>query len=85
MSRAQQIFYSGFDQDFFKLPANIQRQIEAKIDEMGGRLGRYPHYHMTGSDRYRLRVGTYRVIYRFDVTKNEIHLLAVGHRRDIYR
>jgi mRNA interferase RelE/StbE len=85
MSRAQQAYYSGFDQNFFKLPLAVQRQIEAKIDDMGRRLTAFPHYRMTGSDRYRLRVGTYRIIYRFDVAKNEIHLLAVGHRREIYR
>jgi mRNA interferase RelE/StbE len=40
---------------------------------------------MTGGNRYRLRVGDYRIIYTFDKTRNEIHLLAVGHRREIYR
>ena len=40
---------------------------------------------MTGSDRFRLRVGDYRVIYKFDLEKNEIYLLNVGHRREIYR
>lgn len=40
---------------------------------------------MSGSNHYRLRVGDYRIIYAFDKTRNEIHLIAVGHRRDIYR
>jgi mRNA-degrading endonuclease RelE of RelBE toxin-antitoxin system len=40
---------------------------------------------MTGGNRYRLRVGDHRVIYTFDLPRNEIHLLAVGHRREIYR
>jgi mRNA interferase RelE/StbE len=40
---------------------------------------------MKGGDRYRLRVGDYRVIYTFNVEKAEIHLLAVGHRREVYR
>ena len=52
---------------------------------MGLRLGSFPHYRMTGGHRYRLRVGDYRIIYTFDAVKNEIHLLAVGHRREIYR
>ena len=50
---------------------------------MGLRLSSYPHYHLTGSNRYRLRVGDYRVIYTFDAAKGVIHLLAVGHRREI--
>jgi mRNA interferase RelE/StbE len=40
---------------------------------------------MKGGDRYRLRVGDYRVIYKFDTEKQEIYLLTVGHRREIYR
>jgi mRNA interferase RelE/StbE len=41
---------------------------------------------LTGyEDRYRLRVGDYRVIY--DVTEKELVILivGVGHRREIYR
>ncbi len=30
-------------------------------------------------------MGDYRVIYTFDTARNEIHLLAVGHRQEIYR
>lgn len=52
---------------------------------MGSRLDSFPHYRMKGSERFRLRVGDYRVIYRYTVDPAEIHLLAVGHRREIYR
>jgi len=85
MSRALQIYYSGFDGVFFALPVDIQRRVEAAIDAMGLNLELYPHYRMTGGNRYRLRVGDYRIIYAVDIPKNQIHLLAVGHRREIYR
>ena len=85
MSRAQQVYYSAFDEVFLKLPEDLRRRIEAQIDDMGGRLGSFSHYRMTGGNRYRLRVGDWRIIYTFDAGRNEIHLLAVGHRREIYR
>ena len=85
MSKALQIYYSGFDESFLSLPESTRHRIEAKIDEMGLRLGTFPHYRMKGGGRYRLRAGDYRIIYRFDMDKQEIHLLAVGHRREIYR
>ena len=85
MSRALQIYYTAFDEVFLKLPDNVRQRIQATLDDMGLRLGTYPHYRMTGGNRYRLRVGDYRIIYTFDATRNEIHLLAVGHRREIYR
>ena len=44
-----------------------------------------PHHRLKGHDRYRLRVGDYRIIYTFDAERNVIHLLAVGNRREIYR
>jgi mRNA-degrading endonuclease RelE of RelBE toxin-antitoxin system len=85
MSRALQIYYAAFDSAFHDLPVNVRKRIEDALDEMGLRLGAYPHYRMTDGNRYRLRVGDYRIIYTFDVARNEIHLLAVGHRREIYR
>jgi len=85
VSAALQIYYTPFDAAFFKLPPTNRTRIEAKIDEMGLRLASFPHYHLTGSNRYRLRVGDYRIIYTFDAKQAVIHLLAVGHRREIYR
>jgi mRNA interferase RelE/StbE len=40
---------------------------------------------MQGVAAYRLRVGDYRVIYEFNVEKNELYLITVGHRRDVYK
>ena len=85
MSRALQIYYTAFDTVFLNLPEDIRHRIESALDDMGLRLGSYSHYRMTGGNRYRLRVGDYRIIYTYDITQNEIHLLAVGHRREIYR
>ena len=85
MSAALQIAHSDFDRDFFDLPLYVQEQIDRKIEEMGLRLRSFSHYRLKGSDRYRLRVGDYRVIYRFDAERNVIHLIAVGNRREVYR
>ncbi len=82
---ATQIASRQFDEDFFKLPAKIHERIQPRIDVVGLQLGAFPHYRMTNSDKYRLRVGDYRVIYRFDLTRGEIYLVAIGHRREIYR
>jgi len=37
------------------------------------------------SPAVRARVGDYRIIYTFNPEQNRIHLLALGHRREIYR
>lgn len=82
---ATQIASREFDGDLSRLPARIQALVQRKIDAMGLRLATFQHYRMTGSDRCRLRIGDYRVIYRFDLARGEIYLVAIGHRRDIYR
>ena len=82
---ATQIFSRQFDEDYGKLPTSIQSTVQRKIDDMGLRLAVFPHYRMKGSDKFRLRVGDYRVVYRFDLTRQEIYLVAVGHRREVYR
>jgi len=43
VSAAEQVYYAGFDFDFFKLPPNIQARIESRIDQMDLRLGQFPH------------------------------------------
>ena len=70
--------------DIQKLPPDIKKRI-------GKALLRYeqdPHrYSETLRDpkleTYRFRIGDYRVI--FDLEGNEIVVLRIGHRRDIYK
>ena len=85
MSAATQIYYASFDAVFLKLPAALRARIQRTIDEVGSRLQAYPHHRLKGSNRYRVRIGDYRIIYTFDLEQNKIHLLAIGHRREIYR
>ena len=82
---ATQIASREFDHDFLGLPTRIQAHLQRKMDAMGLRLATFPHFRMTGSDKCRLRMGDYRVIYRFDLVRGEVYLVAIGHRREIYR
>ena len=82
---ATQIYSHRFDQKFAALPASVRYRLQEKIDSVGRRLREFAHYRMEGADTYRLRVGDYRVIYQFDPRRNEIFLIALGHRRDIYK
>lgn len=85
MSAATQIYYDSFDAVFLKLAPAIRARVEAEIDRIGARLSTYPHHRLKGSSRFRARVGDYRIIYTFEVETNVVHLLAIGHRREIYR
>ena len=53
--------------------------------EVGRNLRGFAHYRMQGVPAFRLRVGDYRIIYEFNVERNELQLIAVGNRREIYK
>ncbi len=71
---------------FLKLPAQIQHRIQPHIDALETeprpsgciKLKRF-------SDRYRIRVGAYRIIYEIQDEILVILVVEIGHRRDIYR
>jgi len=82
---ATQICSPQFDRRFFSLPTGAQQHIQRKIDELGRNLRSFSHHRMQGVDAFRLRVGDFRIIYQFNVEKNELNLIAVGNRRDVYK
>jgi mRNA interferase RelE/StbE len=85
MAAALQIWSSTFSQAFDALPQGVRDQVVAKVDDMGRRLGSYPHNRLQGRSECKLRVGDYRVLYEFDAAAGRIFLHYVGHRREIYR
>jgi mRNA interferase RelE/StbE len=40
---------------------------------------------LTDREGWRVRVGDYRIIYEIDDASRLIHVIEVGHRRDVYR
>jgi mRNA interferase RelE/StbE len=85
MHQATEVYTKEFDQVHLSLPTTIRQRIEARIRELGSRLESYPHIRLQGRDEFKLRVGDYRIIYEFDLGRNEIYLIAMGHRREVYR
>jgi mRNA interferase RelE/StbE len=65
-----------------KLPPDVRTDIEAKIERFA-RTGAGNVKRLQGRAGARLRVGDWRVI--FFETAEAVEVLAVGHRRDIYK
>ena len=40
---------------------------------------------LRGAEGYRLRIGPYRVLYIVDDARKVVEVVAVGHRREVYR
>jgi mRNA interferase RelE/StbE len=82
---ATQVWSHKFDQRFHALPKTLQERIQQRIDELGLKLRNFQHQRLQGADAFKLRVGDYRVIYEFNLERNELILLTVGNRRDVYK
>jgi mRNA interferase RelE/StbE len=72
-------------EDIPRLSPNISKRIENAIEErlMANpiKYGLYLHGSLKGYRK--LRVGDWRIIYR--VMHNEIRILAIGNRKDVYQ
>jgi len=82
---ATQIYSPQFDRRFFSLSTGIQKRIQERIDQLGLNLSKFPHHRMQGVDAFRVRAGDYRIIYQINLEKNQLLLIAVGNRADIYK
>jgi mRNA interferase RelE/StbE len=85
VNQATEIYSREFDAKFFRLARPLQRRIEVAIGELGRRLESFPHQRLQGRPEFRLRVGDYRIIYDFDARTNQLLLVTLGHRREVYR
>ena len=68
-----------------RFPEDIQNRIEESLQALSGEPRPPGSRKLQGREGWRLRVGDYRAIYEIDDTAREVLVVAVGHRRDIYR
>jgi mRNA interferase RelE/StbE len=85
VKQATEIYSRDFDSVFFDLTPRWRQAVDRAIRDLGSRLESYPHHRLQGRSEFRMRVGDYRIIYDFDVARNELFLIALGHRREVYR
>ena len=82
----QVVTTKSFAKALFRLPANWQKRIVAKIREVAA--DPYAQHNnvtrLQGRDGYRLRVGDLRVIYELHDDRLELWALEVGARGGIY-
>ena len=72
----------GEIRDLEKLEPSISRRIFKKVDELLPNPFSKEIKRLKGRNDFRLRVGDYRVIFEIEV--NNIQILKVGHRKNVY-
>ena len=80
-----EILFSNFaDKQLSKLPVSIQNRIISTLKRC--KIRPYSHVKkLVGSKYFRLRVGDYRVIMDIIDSKLIIHVIEIGHRKNIYK
>lgn len=68
-----------------KLPTQIHIRIGSRILSLEDSPRPRSAKKLSGREEYRLRAGDYRVLYTIDDKERIITILAVGHRREVYR
>ena len=68
-----------------EIPKPDLQRISKKIQSLSENPRPIGSEKLTGSERYRIRQGNYRILYQIDDRKIVVVVVKVGHRREVYR
>ena len=78
-------FKESVEKDIRAIPKKDLKKILLRIEALA-KDPRPPGYEkLTGQEKYRIRQGTYRIIYSIQDNELTIWVVKVGHRKDVYR
>jgi len=73
------------ERELRKVPLRDRERIAVRIDAFAVDPRPHGSRKLQGTkDRYRVRVGDYRVLYRIDDSHRRLVVYAIGHRKDVY-
>ena len=78
-------FRKSVSKDLDPIPKRDVQRIIAAIAELTDEPRPPQSRKLSGSDKYRLRCGVYRVLYEIKDEILVVCVVKVGHRRDVYR
>lgn len=68
-----------------KLDKNAIPLVKSSIAGLAENPRPFGYKKLKGEEAFRIRVGSYRIIYEIDDNKIMITVVSVGHRKDIYK
>ena len=71
--------------DLRGIPAADVRRILARIESLRDDPRPVGSEKLSSQERYRVRQGDYRILYRVAAAEVVVEIVKVGHRRDVYR
>ena len=85
MARYEIVFRKSVRKDLDPIPKRDVQRILADIAELANNPRPPQSRKLSGSDKYRLRCGVYRVLYEIQDQILVVCVVKVGHRREVYR
>ena len=67
-----------------KLPVNVLKRIIAKIEALSEDPRPPGCQKLSGDEKYRIRVGNYRILYMIEEGRLVVFVVKVRHRKDVY-
>ncbi len=85
MARYELRFRSSVAKDLRGIPPADVRRILARIETLRDDPRPPGCEKLSAQERYRLRQGSYRILYAVADADATVEIVKVGHRRDVYR
>jgi len=85
MARYSIVFKASVKKDLRSIPKKDVQRILARIESLANDPRPAGAEMLTGDDKYRIRQGDYRILYRIEDDRLVIFVVKVGHRREVYR
>ncbi|HUG67647.1 MAG TPA: type II toxin-antitoxin system RelE/ParE family toxin [Pirellulaceae bacterium] len=73
------------EKEMDSLPTSVFDRIAESIRGLETDPRPHSSRKLRGLEQYRLRVGVYRILYTVDDSNHIVEIIAVGHRKDVYR
>jgi mRNA interferase RelE/StbE len=85
MAKFKIAFKRSVAKDLRKIPNSDIKRILAKIDQLSESPRSEDCSKLSAQERYRVRVGQYRIIYEIKDSKLVVLVVKVGHRSSVYK
>ncbi len=71
--------------ELLALSRTVQQDLLAVLDDLANHPRPSGAKKLIGKEGYRVRKGTYRVLYTIDDRRRRVCIYRIGHRREVYR
>ena len=85
MASFKVVFRQSISKDLQRIPTRDIARILSRIEALASEPRPRGAEKLSGQQRYRIRQGTYRILYEVREVESLVVVVKIGHRRDVYR